>query len=193
MSVLNGGSVPVDAGAGLDRRLLYSLAAFNLALFLIAALVGYYVPFYGILEGLAQKVEQISRLPLPGQVLFIFLNNMMAGLVIYIASILLALPGLALLGLNGYLVGTAVNFAVEKGGLSLGQALALILPHGVVEIPAIALSSAFGLYCLARCRSLGTVLATTIRMIVTVAPLLLVAAFIEVFITPWVAGLGPGL
>ena len=78
--------------------------------------------------------------------------------------------------------------------------LAALLPHGVVELPALLLSLAVGLYICGqlsrRCRkdqsarSLWSCMTLASQMLLWVlVPLLLIASFVEAYVTPAVAAL----
>jgi uncharacterized membrane protein SpoIIM required for sporulation len=104
------------------------------------------------------------------------------------------LPLMATLGITGYLIGSMAHLGVPALPLVAG----LILPHGIIEIPAAILSTAAVLHA-------GAVLARPVKgktvsevwlealadwakiMVGIVIPLLLIAAMIEVWVTPRVA------
>ncbi|MEG1869956.1 MAG: stage II sporulation protein M, partial [Oscillospiraceae bacterium] len=94
---------------------------------------------------------------------------------------------------NGIIIGMVTSFSVSggQGGLFLAAGL---LPHGIFEIPALALSVALGLnLCLQLTRKIFSkagqptfieLTRETLRSyLLTVLPLLLIAAFVEAFIT----------
>jgi uncharacterized membrane protein SpoIIM required for sporulation len=120
-------------------------------------------------------------------------RTLMIGLVLGLCSfgILGVVPVFATLGVLGYLVQTLANNGVPAGLTIVG----LILPHGILELPALILAGAAVL-------QIGVVLATPttkqtvgevfitslaewMRVVVgLVLPLLVLAAFIEAYITP---------
>jgi MFS family permease len=93
--------------------------------------------------------------------------------------------------------GAVIPVAVESRGL--WTAIMTILPHGILELPAIFLGTSIGislgLHPLARLRgktelTLFSELGHALRIYLSVIiPLLLIAAAVEVFVTPLVAGL----
>lgn len=105
----------------------------------------------------------------------------------------LRLPALTL-GLNALLFGGFAAY-YQKSGLGLAAYLAGTLPHGIAELPALILACGAGLYL---CRAVSDGLrarpnappvrqafAVCLRVCVrAVAPLLLLAAALEVFVTP---------
>lgn len=69
-------------------------------------------------------------------------NNVIASFIFMASGILLGIPPLMFMAFNGFFVGyVAFNAAQIQG---LGFVFATILPHGVIEIPAIILSSSMG-------------------------------------------------
>lgn len=96
-------------------------------------------------------------------------------------------------GLVGFLAAQAAHL-----GLDLGRLAALIWPHGILEIPAAFLCTAAGLRMGAAMLSppkgftLGETLLSGLAdfvklLVLLIVPLLLLASFVEVYITPWVA------
>ncbi|GBF08517.1 conserved hypothetical protein [Aeropyrum pernix] len=160
------------------------------AVFLAGSLAGYIKPNYSLLENVSEKAGLIMRLPPLLRPLGIFLNNIVAATLTYILTIILIIPGISVIAINGYIVGTAVRYAVEEGGLSLLTAILLIIPHGILEIPAFLAAVGFGMRCLAYCRGVKRIIENTLSMYAVTAPLLLIAAFIEIFVTPVIAGVG---
>ena len=128
--------------------------------------------------------------------LIIFINNAIKALGLVFLGILLGLPPLPFIGLNGFILG-GFSSALEsvKGWRYV---IASFVPHGVIEIPVILLAAALGLTLgmeslkwLSRRESqvklqLSDCLKVYLRWIL---PGLAVAAIIEVFVTPLVIGL----
>ena len=97
--------------------------------------------------------------------------------------------GLLSLLVNGALLGIMASYYMTHG-MSMLLFLAGILPHGVLELPALVLSIACGA-CLCRnmCR-LAVSSPQRIPMVeLLVAPMVVAAAFIECYITPVIMGL----
>lgn len=110
----------------------------------------------------------------------------------------LFLPAFSLL-INGAMVGMVGAMCVLSG-LSPFYFLAGILPHGILELPALILSASCGVYlCRNMCRLVTSspkripmteVLGNLLRVLVMlVAPMTVAAAFIECYVTPAVMGL----
>lgn len=127
---------------------------------------------------------------------WIFWHNVRAVLVMVVFGFVsVSLAGMLFYLVNFSVIG-AVLAMIKYAGLPLGTVVARgVLPHGVVEIPALVLTGALVFYGGARLIeprvdvSLGTVLLEIFvdisRLVVgLILPLLLVAALIEAYITP---------
>ena len=126
-----------------------------------------------------------------GIMLVIFLNNALKSLLAIVLGIVFGIIPVIFVGGNGLLLGVVANqISSEKGALFV---LAAILPHGIIEIPMILISSGLGL----RLGSLmyGSIMGkeTDIRYELVqslriymriIMPLLFVSAAIETFVTP---------
>lgn len=126
----------------------------------------------------------------------IALNNLRATALSILYGLLpfLFLPALPI-GLNAAVLGS-IAASYQTRGLSMALLLSGLLPHGIFEIPALLLAFACGLYL---CRELtdrichpdtprppiSQCAADLARVYITlIAPLLIVAAFVEAYITP---------
>ena len=128
--------------------------------------------------------------------LIIFINNAIKALGLVCLGILLGVPPVLFVGLNGFILG-GFSSALEsvKGWRYV---VASFVPHGVIEIPVILLATALGftlgiesLKWLARRDSrvklqLADCLKAYLKLIL---PGLAAAAIIEVFVTPLIMGL----
>jgi len=123
--------------------------------------------------------------------IIIFLKNLLASAMAMLLGLGLGIVPLLVVTSNGFLLGVVAYGAVQQSGLLF--LAAGILPHGILELPAVLVSIAIGF-------RLGYLLALTLagekadlagetRIAVRflwryIAPLLLLAAAIETFITP---------
>ena len=122
--------------------------------------------------------------------LFILLNNSVKSFAVLLSGILFGLVPLIAVATNGYILGVAYLFS--SGEVGYVQAAKAVLPHGVLEIPAIILSAAYGLWLgvtftkRIRRRDMagyGDQVIHGIRMFFKIAfPLFVVAAVIETFL-----------
>ncbi|MET1101369.1 MAG: stage II sporulation protein M [Pyrodictiaceae archaeon] len=154
--------------------------ALYLRLVVIASLAGFLVGvilgpglFYSVAKGKEYIISLLRTNPLAAMAL-IYLNNLLVSLVGLVPFL-----GLVILGANTAVLGSMASINILL--------LAYILPHGLIELPVIAYSIYLGGYIPAYRRAgglrRGLVMAVR-RWGLVVAPLLLLAAVIEVFITP---------
>ncbi len=142
-------------------------------------------------ESLAGTIEQTEQLDVQfqsiGLAVFIFLKNLsVAAIIVLIGHFLLATPTVFILAVNGGLVGLLARIFIESG-LAPIAFLAGVAPHGIIELPTIWLAAGLALSAAHRRlqgKSIPGFIERAQFLILIIAPLLLVAAFIEVFITP---------
>lgn len=131
--------------------------------------------------------------------LLIFVNNAVKALGVIGLGILVGIPPVLFIGINGFILGSVISWVKSLHGLE--YAVASIAPHGVIEIPMLLLATALGfmvglesLKWARRRESLvkSQLLASLKIYVKVVLPGLAVAAVIEVLVTPWLAGLVGG-
>ncbi|SEU31040.1 stage II sporulation protein M [Paenibacillus sp. NFR01] len=77
--------------------------------------------------------------------IFIFLNNSVKGVLIIFAGALFGiLPAIFLL-INGAVIGYLIHYSALQGDDLFALIVKGLLPHGIIEIPAILIACAFGL------------------------------------------------
>lgn len=143
------------------------------------------------LEPMAAVLQPLLKMEAPQLMLLIFINNAAkAGAAILLGVVWGIVPVIFLMS-NGLVSGLVFHQAAAQRGL--GYALAGLLPHGIIELPALFLAAALGLELAvevmrwlrhrpSRVRHrLGRALSLYFNWIV---PALVVAAAVEVFITP---------
>ena len=162
-------------------------------LFLFSLLIGFYLGPSQSGDSLRQIIQgfpdtsNMSDIQVFG---FIFYNNVSKSFLFMVLGLLFALPPVIFLAFNGFVVGWfAFIFSRQY---SLLATFIGIVPHGIIEIPAIILSMAMGM-------SLGYQLINKIRgrgvlsldaklalgfFITRIVPMLLIAALIEVKVSP---------
>lgn len=152
-----------------------------------------------------ESVEMLGFLPnfTPWSILFFNLRSLVIGtlLAVFSLGVMSFLPIMSTMGIVGYLARQIV-FAGHNPWIFLA---AFILPHGWLELPAVILVSAFALRLgasviappvgLTVSDSLLLALADFVKVFFLVAiPMLIVAAFLEVYLTPqvvlWIFGRG---
>lgn len=121
---------------------------------------------------------------------FIFLNNAGKSFLVMVLGVFFGIPPLLFISLNGIAIGLVAFEVVKEGGILF--LLAAVLPHGVVELPAVIFSSAiglkFGFMTVRKLRGqeeLGLVVKEGFAFFaLRILPLLFLAAVVEVFVTP---------
>ncbi|MBY9077306.1 stage II sporulation protein M [Paenibacillus sp. HN-1] len=184
--------------AGIRRALLISVVLFILGI--VAGWIG-----TGSLEKLLmQQIEGLGGIsrelrnssnPQLNFFIFIFLNNSIKGvLIMFLGALFGILPALFLL-INGAVIGYLIHASLLQGVDIISLIVKGLLPHGIIEIPAIIIACAFGLHFGARvARSLfgrknrrddewADFLRQTLTVSVWIVLLLLAAAVIESTIT----------
>jgi len=171
----------------LDTSFLKAWVVF-LILFYIASLLGASV-YLLLPEDLRVRIESWIREYYEPSVglnpvtlfLFILVNNSVVVILTWLLSITIVFP-IVVIAVNGFIVGFVVPFAI-RAGESLGSNMdyitlfLTIAPHGVIEVPAIALvSSAF---IIAFTRGFGKFLSSMPGILVVALAMILVAAAVE--------------
>jgi stage II sporulation protein M len=169
-------------------------------IFIISVIAGLVVSLkdLGLSENYLNMLKEsfgwIKDLSPIGIMLVIFLNNALKSLLAIVLGAGFGIIPVIFVGGNGLLLGLVANqVSSEKGALFV---LAATLPHGIIEIPMILISSGLGL-------RLGHLMYSSIMGKKTdmrselmqclwiylriVVPLLFVSAVIETFVTPLVA------
>ena len=131
--------------------------------------------------------------------LVIFINNAVKALGIVSLGILLGLPPLFLVGLNGFVLGGLGSALQSAEGWT--YVIASFVPHGVIEIPLVLLAAALGFtvgteslkWLLRRESRVKLQLSDCLKVYLRwILPGLAVAAAIEAFVTPVLMGLANG-
>lgn len=142
-------------------------------------------------DTLAAFVKGFAAMPRWQLAVAIFLNNSVKTLIALLLGVFFGIvPGIFLLA-NGAALGVALSLSVQTHGW--WSSLVALLPHGVIELPAVFLGMSIGLLlgvqALARLRGRAeTPLRTEILLGVryfcaVILPLLLLAALVEAFVT----------
>jgi stage II sporulation protein M len=128
--------------------------------------------------------------------LIIFINNAVKALGLVFLGILLGVPPVLFIGLNGFILGGFGSALESVNGWR--YVIASFVPHGVIEIPVILLATALGLtlgmeslkWLLRRESRVKLQLSDCLKVYLRLILLgLAVAAVIEVFVTPLLIGL----
>ena len=145
------------------------------------------------LDMLKQSFGWIKDLNPVGIMLVIFLNNALKSLLSIVLGVGFGIIPVIFVGGNGIILGLVANQVSREQGTLL--VLAAILPHGILEIPMILISSGLGLrlgYLIYRSimgekTDMRFELMQSLRIYMRIImPLLFVSAFVETFVTPLV-------
>ncbi len=128
----------------------------------------------------------------------IFANNSMVALLSTVSGLLFGLGPWLIMAFNGFIAGLVVGFVTETGRYSFTQTLLGLVPHGVIEIPALAMAGAAGIIWYREIVSgegsgaerFKRGMRKALTMLVLSVLLLLIAALIETYVTPKVSGIG---
>jgi stage II sporulation protein M len=144
-------------------------------------------------------LEKLSSMVAPfkvSTVIFIFMKNVLALLLSFALSPILCLMPVLTLSVNGWILALVSSAIIEEK--SLGFLLAGVLPHGIIEIPALFIGEAaalsFGvavmvaLFKKEKRSLLSSSLKQNSRYLFIALALLLPAAIIETYITPLLVG-----
>ena len=169
---------------------LFMLCLFG---FGFAMFAGYYLGdtiSLALLEEIMGGLPDLAGFDIIQIFFFIVFNNVTKSFFWMVLGVLGGLPPMFFAVLNGFFIGHfSYNVALDY---SLGFIAAALIPHGVLEIPTILLSSAAGMglgYALInRLRGRGSLRAefgkALLLYITKIMPLLMLAAVLEVTLTP---------
>lgn len=167
-------------------------------IFVFSIARGYYTASLSYGESLTQAQDVlggfsfIKNLDAWSIFLFIFLNNSIKAFFAVLLGIFFGIVPLLFVFINGEIIGLIVYVFKQKIGMEI--AIAALLPHGILELPAITIASGYGLwlgYMFYRKIRYGTSLEIFFcyamrKFFMLVVPMLLVAALVETFVTPLV-------
>lgn len=170
------------------------------AVFLVSSIFGYVAPVQqkeGFAREMSRIITPIRGLPSPVLLVVIFLNNALKALLAIILGFLFGIVPLVFAAGNGYLLGLLISLSHSRMGL--GDIAMRILPHGIIEIPTFLAAGGFGLWLgvkflgkIRRGTAFRPFLAAALHWFIRcLVPLILLAALVETFITPYLAGINP--
>ncbi len=143
-------------------------------------------------NALEQLADLLASLPRWAVLLIIFLKNVTAVLFSFALSPFFCLVPILALGLNGWLIGAVSATVIEEK--SVTYLLAGLLPHGILELPALIMGEAVALsfgvmvmLAIFKRERRGLILASlkqNAKYLVIALGLFLPAAIIETYLTP---------
>ncbi|WP_297500557.1 stage II sporulation protein M [Thermococcus sp.] len=144
---------------------------------------------------LAREIGPLSPDPFEN-FLRIFVHNSMVALMVLLSGLFFGIGPWLMVGLNGVVVGIVSGF-FSLVGFSAKKLFLGLAPHGIFEIPGFLLAGAAGLEWYRMIREAEEASEgfkkggkAALRLYLLTLILLLIAAFIEAYVTPKVAGLG---
>lgn len=174
-------------------RRIYPLFLLCVSLFCFSLIMGFHlgesIPSE-ILNEFMGAFPDLEKLDIVGIFLFIFFNNVFKSFLWMVLGLVGSAPPVFFTVLNGFFIGWfSYSVSLEH---SLGFIVGALLPHGIIEIPTILLSSAAGMglgyQLINRLRGRGSLkdeFNKALRLFVRrIVPLLLLSAVIEVTLTP---------
>ena len=142
-------------------------------------------------ESLAGFVKSFRGLPKGRLAVMIFLNNSVKTLLAILLGTLFGLLPAFFLVVNGAALGAVLSMSTRSRGLWVS--LLSVVPHGVIELPAVFLGTAIGImmgtilvrkFFAKSDAKMGGEIGHAMKFFVTlIVPLLLVAALVEAFVT----------
>jgi|HigsolmetaAR203D_1030402.scaffolds.fasta_scaffold02838_2 stage II sporulation protein M len=183
-------------------REMYGYFAVSAALFAVGVWYGLQDPpafrelIASQIDGLQNAARQISELENEwlGMLLFIFLNNAIKSALIVFLGLMLGIFPVVFLVINGMVIGFMLLIMDDQGLNVADVVLYGLLPHGILELPAIIIACAYGLKLgvLAFRRLTGrdagelrSTLGITLPLVAFLTVVLFVAALVEATLTPW--------
>lgn len=143
------------------------------------------------MEELKETLAPLASLGPWALLIIIILNNTIKALFSIILGIVVGLPSLIFVGFNGFTIGVLVSaLQSDIGFISI---IASLAPHGIIEIPLLLLSTSLGLivgmeairFIAGRKSQVKETLKRSLILYAKwILPGLIIAALIEVFITP---------
>jgi stage II sporulation protein M len=146
-------------------------------------------------EKFPQQLERMQEMTTLGRTWLILWNNLKVVFFSMILGIFFGIPSLFIAYLNGMLIGIVGGMSAEQG-ISMSQFFLGIIPHGIFEIPAFLLAAAIGVRIgllilpvlhprrMTLVELLKPVFIHIVMALKITIPLLLIAAIIEVTLTP---------
>ncbi|QHT63325.1 stage II sporulation protein M [Paenibacillus lycopersici] len=155
------------------------------------------------MRSIAQNIDASSH-PTLYLMLFIFLNNVIKGVLVMYLGVFFGIIPIIFLAINGMLLGYLIHQTAEAGGDKLFTVIFKgLLPHGIIELAAIVIACAYGLRLgTLMLQGAGTLLTRgsgwgkqfeqfvqrTLPAIVLITVMLVAAAVIESTVTVWLLG-----
>lgn len=137
----------------LDLRRYKKAMYLSMALFVVGILLGAVgsETIAGLVAPDIAKLQEYSRelsrsaTPELSFIKFIFLNNAIKSVAVIVLGALLGIMPAIFLLMNGMVLGLVVSLAAAQGANLFELVVLGLLPHGIIEIPAILVAAGFGM------------------------------------------------
>ena len=173
-----------------------------LAVFLLSSFGGYAAGVHspgGALQAVKRIMEHMGSLSDSSFQNFvrIFTNNSMVALLMFVSGLFFGLGPWFITAFNGLVVGLVVFVVHDLRGLPMTKVLLALVPHGVIEIPALAIAGVAGItWYVELAKGEGEAaerfrrgFLKGLKLYLLSVALLFVAALVEAYVTPRIAGL----
>ncbi|MEH7721256.1 stage II sporulation protein M [Bacillus velezensis] len=162
----------MDENTLFKKNVLVKLYILCLILFLIALFTAY---FY---TDPASNVNNLNRNIRPDFFQIFFNNIKVASLLVFLGPLTLSLGTIAVLIINGFILGNAI------GNIKDNLNLLLLVIHGIIEVPVLLLAASVGMKLTLDLLLLKINLKFTFKYIGIIFLGLMIAAMLETFLTP---------
>jgi len=181
---------------------LKNFITFCIQLFFVSTIAGIYIAInhtketQEVLKFVSEMFSPAVNYSQSELFFFIFQNNVIALFISLVESIVFGISSIAMIIANGVIIGVFAVLVADK--TSILHFILGILPHGIFELPAAIITSSMGMRIgsaviskiMKKKVSIAYEIYNAIKCyILIVVPLLLVAAFVEAFITPVILSL----
>ena len=168
-----------------------------LALFMLSVYLGYVWAVNNpelserLIKDLFESFVFIKDLPSVVIFLMIFVNNAVKSLISMLLGLFFGIIPIMFVISNGFILGM-VSGVVSKD-VGIWRVMLMLIPHGILEIPAVLIACSYGLRLglaiIKKLRGIRVNLTDELKRALSdyikyVVPLLLIAAFVETYITP---------
>ncbi len=144
-----------------------------------------------VVKRLFGELSFVKNLPSYAVFLLILTNNAVKSFLSMISGVIFGVVPVFFVMINGFMIGVVSAVFSERVGLL--RVVLMLLPHGILEIPAVLIACSYGLKLgiafLRKIRGRGVDLRAEFKRALNVyvryvLPMLITAAFIETYVTP---------
>ncbi len=186
----------------LTFKRLFPFILTTTVLFIVSIYIGSVTPLHlseSTFEELRRIIKPLESFNAIALLFIIFVNNIIKALGAITFGILLGIPSIFFIITNGFIIGMVVE--VMATTIAYEVIIVSLVPHGILEIPLLILSTSLGLsigieslkFLLKQNSSIKMQMTLNLRFYLKwIVTGLFLAALIEVFLTPWLVALIDG-